>query len=56
MGRETLSLGIFYYGLYTLKGFFSYRVMINSGLAGIYSNLKERCTVDFSNISWRFCP
>lgn len=32
MGHETLSLENFYYGLYTLKDFFSYRVMINSGL------------------------
>ena len=30
MGHETLSLEIFYYGLYTLKDFLSYRVMINS--------------------------
>ena len=33
MGHETLSLGVFYYGLYTLKDFFSYRVMINASLA-----------------------
>ena len=33
MGHETLSLGVFYSGLYTLKDFFSYRVMINASLA-----------------------
>lgn len=31
MDNETMSLEIFYYGLYTLKGFFTYRLLINSG-------------------------
>ena len=31
MDNETMSLEIFYYGLYTLKGFFTYRLLVNSG-------------------------
>lgn len=30
MDNETMSLEIFYYGLYTLKGSFIYRLLINS--------------------------
>ena len=29
--NETLSLVMFYYGLYAFKGFFSYGILINSG-------------------------
>ena len=40
MDNETMSLEIFNYGLYTLKGFFTYRLLINSGeFRGIYLNL-----------------
>ena len=40
MDNETMSLEMFYYGLYTLKGFFTYRLLINSGeFRGIYLNL-----------------
>ena len=57
MDNETMSLEIFYYGLYTLKGFFTYRLLINSGeFRGIYLNLNGRYTVNFSSISLRFGP
>lgn len=40
-GNETLSFVIFCYGLYTLKGLFSYGVLIDSrmGFLGVYLNL-----------------
>lgn len=39
---------VIYYGLYTLKAFFAYRVLIDlgKGFGGIYLNLDRRCTVD----------
>ena len=48
MDNEALSLVIFYYGLYALKGFFTNRVLINSGkkLWGIYLNLDGKYTMD----------
>lgn len=56
VGREVLSLITFYYRLDGWKSFFIYRLLIYSGKRfwGICLNFGGICTVDFTNISWRF--
>ena len=51
--KGALSIIIFYYIFYALKGFFTYRILITSGkrFCGIYLNINGMCAVNFANIS-----